>query len=155
MKWTNKNNRSYAIRLLLPLRIVFIYIMIIEVIIYSKNETYLYSMVNIFMLCILIFFSTISWIKWAKYNIQLIELRNDSLKISYLKYNQKREIICRTNDICFEMKSRYSSRGYWSIYCKGKLIIKQEYFYWKSELDLLKLHEELKKHLPTGCVVTV
>ncbi|WMN07473.1 hypothetical protein QYS48_28865 [Marivirga arenosa] len=101
------------------------------------------------------FLTSISWFKWAKYNIKSIEVGENEITIVFCQFDTRIETTCMVDEVLFEMRSRYKSKGYWAIFCNDNLILRQEASYWDSNLDLLELHEEFKKYLPDGNVVTI
>lgn len=157
MKWVNKNRNKYLKRYLLPLTYILLFVLLVEAVVYLLYSSFFYSFINLIILGTMLFPSIYSWAVRAKVNIQSIEINDDTncITLTYFLYDNIKRLTCNTSHIKIELRSRYQSRGYLSIYCNGNFIGKQEYFYWKSDLDLLGLHEELKKHLPEGCVVTI
>ena len=157
MKWINKNNDKYFKRYLKPMNIIVIAIIIIETIVFYTYPNLFFNYLNVTIIGVMFIPSLFTWAFRAKYNLQSIEIIKDSntITITYFSYNDLKKLTCRTKNIYIELRSRYQSIGYWTIYCENNFVLKQENIYLKSDLDILQLHEELKKHLPTGCVVTV
>ncbi len=136
---------------------IIITIIIIEIMAFYVYPNLFFDYLNLIIIGVMLIPSIFTWAFRAKYNFQSIEIIKDSdtIILTYFLYNKLIKLKCKTKHICFELRSRYHSIGYWSIYYNNNLVLKQDNFYLKSNLDILQLHEELKKHLPKGCVVTV
>ena len=153
MKWVNNNKNNYRIRVIKSLSIIFIFTLVMECLVLFTNEDLFYDSLSLIIIGVVVLPSIILWPKRAKYNIQTIEVDRSDMEIYYLEYNSEKFIKSDVNKIKIEMWGRHHGGVYITIHINEQLILKQEDFYWESNITLKELHAELKKILPYKTVL--
>jgi len=118
MHWKNRNTDKYILRVIkrVAFSLTFV-ILLFSAIFLIKGSV---SVISSSIIILLTFFLTsISWFKWAKYNIKSIEVGENEITIVFCQFDRRIETTCMVDEVLFEMRSRYKSKGYWAIYHIG------------------------------------